>query len=132
MVNDPISDMLARIGNAIRSRHERTLVPASRLKMRMAEILKQEGYIADVRETDDSAGHKALELVLKYGRDRKCAIDGLKRVSKPGRRVYVRHDRIPSVFSGLGISILSTSSGLMTDGEARRRKVGGEILCEVW
>jgi small subunit ribosomal protein S8 len=132
MVNDPISDMLARIGNAIRSRHERTLVPASRLKMRMAEILKQEGYIADVRETDDSGGHKALELVLKYGRDRKCAIDGLKRVSKPGRRVYVRHDRIPSVFSGLGISILSTSSGLMTDGEARRRKVGGEILCEVW
>ena len=79
MANDPISDMLARIGNAIRARHERTLVPASRLKMRMAEILKQEGYISDVRETDDSGGHKSLELVLKYGRDRKCAIDGLRR-----------------------------------------------------
>jgi small subunit ribosomal protein S8 len=133
MVNDPISDMLARIRNALGARHERTLVPASRLKLRVAEILKQEGYIADVRETEDKSGHRAIEIVLKYGgRDRKAAIDGLKRVSRPGRRVYVGHDGIPHVYSGLGISILSTSSGLMTDGEARRRKVGGEILCEVW
>jgi small subunit ribosomal protein S8 len=133
MVNDPISDMLARIRNALGARHERTLVPASRLKLRVAEILKQEGYIADVRETEDKSGHRAIEIVLKYGgRDRKAAIDGLKRISRPGRRVYVGHDGIPHVYSGLGISILSTSSGLMTDGEARRRKVGGEILCEVW
>jgi small subunit ribosomal protein S8 len=132
MVNDPISDFLARIRNAVRARHVRTLVPMSRLKMRLAEILKQEGYIADVREAEDQGGHRSLELVFKYGRDKKSAIDGLRRVSKPGRRVYVGHDKIPRVFSGLGISILSTSSGVMSDTEARRRKVGGEILCEVW
>lgn len=133
MANDPISDMLARIRNAIGARHERTIVPASRLKMRVAEILKQEGYVADVRETEtDDNGHSRFEIVLKYGRGAKSAIDGLRRISKPGRRVYVRHDRIPYVVSGLGVSILSTSSGVMTDGEARRRRVGGEILCEVW
>ena len=132
MVTDPIADFLARIGNAQRARHERTTIPASRLKLRLAEILKQEGYISDVREVEDARGHKAIELVLKYGRDRKAAIDGLRRVSRPGRRVYVRHSDIPHVFSGLGISILSTSGGVMTDGEARRRRVGGELLCEVW
>jgi small subunit ribosomal protein S8 len=132
MVTDPIADFLARIKNAQRARHERTTIPASRMKMRLAEILKQEGYISDVREVEDARGHKALELVLKYGRDRKAAIDGIKRVSRPGRRVYVGHGDIPHVYSGLGISILSTSSGLMTDGEARRRRVGGELLCEVW
>jgi len=132
MVNDPISDMLTRIRNAMRARHDRTHVPASRLKLRVAEILKQEGYIADVRESADVPHKRTLTIVLKYGRDRKCAIDGIRRVSRPGRRVYVGHDKIPHVFSGLGVSILSTSRGLMTDGEARRRKVGGEILCEVW
>lgn len=132
MVTDPIADFLARIANAQRARHERTTMPMSRLKLRIAEILKQEGYISDVREVDDARGHKALELVLKYGRDRKAAIDGTRRVSRPGRRVYVGHGDIPHVFSGLGISILSTSSGVMTDGEARRRRVGGELLCEVW
>jgi small subunit ribosomal protein S8 len=132
MVNDPIADMLARIRNASRARHDRTVMPASRLKMRVAEILKNEGFIADVREAQDGRGHKALEIVLKYDRDKRGAIDGIRRVSKPGRRVYVAHDKIPSVFSGLGIAILSTSSGVMTDGEARRRKVGGELLCEVW
>ena len=132
MANDPISDMLARIRNAIGAGHERTTVPTSRLKMRVAEILKQEGYVADVRDTESDDGPKKFEIVLKYGRGQKSAIDGLRRVSKPGRRVYVRHDRIPYVVSGLGVSILSTSSGVMTDGEARRRRVGGEILCEVW
>jgi small subunit ribosomal protein S8 len=131
MVSDPIADMLARIRNAILARHDRTLVPASRLKKRVAEILKNEGYIDDVRE-DAANGQQKLEITLKYGRDRRSAIDGLRRVSRPGRRIYVQHDRIPHVYSGLGISILSTSSGVMTDGEARRRKVGGEILCEVW
>ena len=132
MVNDPIADMLTRIRNALVARHERTKVPRSRLKLRVAEILKQEGYVADVREDTDGTGHKNIEIVLKYGRDRRAAIDGIRRVSKPGRRVYVRHDDIPYVLSGLGIAILSTSSGIMTDGEARRRKVGGELLCEVW
>ncbi len=131
MVNDPIADMLSHIRNAIGARHVRTAMPASRLKRRLAEILKHEGYIADFRE--EGSGHRRkLTVVLKYGRDRKSAIDGMRRVSRPGRRVYVGHDKIPHVVAGLGVSILSTSSGLMTDLEARRRRVGGEILCEVW
>jgi len=132
MVSDPVSDMLARLRNAISARHDRTVVPASRLKLRVAEILKSEGYVSDVREVQGDRGHGAIEIVLKYGNDRKCAIDGLRRVSKPGRRVYVGHDKIPHVIAGMGISILSTSSGVMTDEQARRSRVGGEILCEVW
>ena len=131
-MTDPISDMLTRIRNAIRARHDRTKMPASRLKMRVAEILKQEGYVSDVRESENDKGRKDLEIVLKYGRDNAAAIDGIQRVSRPGRRVYVGHDKIPHVYAGMGIAILSTSSGVMTDGEARRRRVGGEILCEVW
>ncbi|MGK4001302.1 30S ribosomal protein S8 [Sorangium sp. So ce1036] len=131
MMTDPIADMLTRIRNAALARHDRTEVPASRIKAAVAEILKSEGFIADVRETEGE-GPKKLTIVLKYGRDRRSAIDGVRRVSRPGRRVYVRHDRIPRVFSGLGISILSTSRGLMSDRDARRLKVGGELLCEVW
>ena len=131
MRSDPIADMLSRIRNAIRARHDRTLVPSSRLKRRMAEILKDEGYISDVSESENS-GHRKLTIVLKYGRDRKCAFKGLRRVSKPGRRVYVGHDDIPRVLSGLGVAILSTPQGLMTDSDARKNKVGGELLCEVW
>lgn len=131
MMTDPIADMLTRIRNAALARHDRTEVPASRMKAAVAEILKSEGFIADVRETEGD-GPKKLTIVLKYGRDRQSAIDGVRRVSRPGRRVYVRHDRIPRVFSGLGISILSTSRGLMSDRDARRLKVGGELLCEVW
>lgn len=129
MMTDPVSDMLTRIRNAALARHERTLVPASKLKRNIAEILKAEGYIADVRDEGDE---RTLTIVLKYGRDRASAIDGIRRVSRPGRRVYVSHDRIPRVLSGLGISILSTSRGVMSDREARRQKVGGELLCEVW
>ncbi|MEM9691789.1 MAG: 30S ribosomal protein S8 [Myxococcota bacterium] len=132
MVGDPIADMLARIRNALGARHDRTHVPLSRVKRRVAEILKDEGFISDVREVTNDRGHNNLEIVLKYTRDRKAAIDGIRRISRPGRRVYVGHDKIPHVYSGLGISILSTSSGVMTDMEARRRRVGGEILCEVW
>lgn len=131
MMTDPIADMLTRIRNAALARHDRTEVPASRLKAAVAEILKLEGFIADVRPSEGD-GPKRLTIVLKYGRDRQSAIDGVRRVSRPGRRVYVPHDRIPRVFSGLGISILSTSRGLMSDREARRQKVGGELLCEVW
>lgn len=129
MMTDPVSDMLTRIRNAALARHERTLVPASKLKRNIAEILKNEGYIADVRAEGDD---RTLTIVLKYGRDRTSVIDGIRRISRPGRRVYVSHDRIPRVLSGLGISILSTSRGVMSDREARRQKLGGELLCEVW
>ena len=104
---------------------------SSYLAEAVAQILKSEGFIADVRPSEGD-GPKKLTIVLKYGRDRQSAIDGVRRVSRPGRRVYVRHDRIPRVYSGLGISILSTSHGLMSDREARRQKLGGELLCEVW
>lgn len=129
MMTDPVSDMLTRIRNAALARHERTLVPASKLKRSIAQILKSEGYIADVRDEGDE---RTITIVLKYGRDRTSVIDGIRRISRPGRRVYVSHDSIPRVLSGLGISILSTSRGVMSDREARRQKVGGELLCEVW
>jgi small subunit ribosomal protein S8 len=131
MMTDPIADMLTRIRNAGLARHDRTEVPASRLKEAVALILKSEGFIADVRPSEGE-GPKKLTIVLKYGRDRQSAIDGVRRISRPGRRVYVPHDRIPRVLSGLGISILSTSRGLMSDREARRQRIGGELICEVW
>lgn len=130
-MTDPIADLLTRIRNAGLARHDRAEMPASRLKANVAKILKDEGYIADVRESDNE-GKKTLTIVLKYGRDRASAIDGVRRVSRPGRRVYVRHDRISSPFLGLGISILSTSRGVMSDRDARRLRLGGELLCEVW
>jgi small subunit ribosomal protein S8 len=132
MVTDPISDMLARIRNAAQAHHESTRIPASKMKAAIGAILKQEGYIADFRLEGDSAPEKSLVVALKYGNDRHAAFRGMRRVSRPGRRVYAPHDRIPRVLSGLGISIISTSGGLMTDKEARKRRVGGEILCEVW
>src|SRR5690242_11593260 len=132
MTSDPISDMLSRIRNAALARHDRTEIPASKLKAAVAKILKDEGYIADCRPSEGEGSEKKLTIVLKYGRDRQSAIDGVKRVSRPGRRVYVRHDRIPRVLSGLGISILSTSHGLVSDRDARRLKLGGELICEVW
>jgi small subunit ribosomal protein S8 len=131
MVSDPIADMLTRIRNAAMARHDRTELPASNLKLAVAKILKDEGYIADVQASGEGAQRK-ITIVLKYGRDRQSAIDGIRRVSRPGRRVYVQHDRIPRVLSGLGISILSTSRGLVSDRDARRLKLGGELLCEVW
>src|SRR5262245_30291251 len=124
MMTDPIADLLSRIRNAALARHDRTEVPASKLKAAVADILKSEGFSADVRQPEGDTGPKKLTIVLKYGRDRASAIDGMRRVSRPGRRVYVRHDRIPRVYSGLGISILSTSRGLMSDREARKQKVG--------
>jgi small subunit ribosomal protein S8 len=129
MMTDPVADMLTRIRNAAMARHERTHIPASQLKKHIAEILKLEGFIADARIEDDP---RVLTIVLKYDRNRSSAIDGIKRVSRPGRRVYVRHDHIPRVLSGMGVSILSTSRGVMSDREARRQKIGGELLCEVW
>ena len=108
-------------------------MPASKIKKAIAELLKQEGYISHVSEDDVGvAKHPRITITLKYGKDRTSAFQGLRRVSKPGRRVYVRHDQIPRVLSGLGISILSTSQGVLSDKDARARKVGGELLCEVW
>jgi small subunit ribosomal protein S8 len=130
MVTDPISDLLARLRNAALARHERTEMPSSRLRLAIAKLLKEEGYVDDVRETEGPK--KTLTVVLRYGRDRASAIDGVRRVSRPGRRVYVRHDQIPRVRNGYGIAILSTSRGVMTDRQARKASVGGELLCEVW
>jgi small subunit ribosomal protein S8 len=131
MMTDPIADMLTRIRNASMARHERAEMPHSRLKEHVAGVLKAEGYLDDVRVSEGEEP-KTLTVVLRYGRDRASAIDGIRRVSTPGRRVYVRHDRIDRVCSGMGVSILSTSRGVMTDREARRQRVGGELLCEVW
>ncbi len=131
MLTDPISDMLARIRNGALARHDRVEMPHSNLKQHIAEVLKGEGFVDDVR-TSDGEGPKLLTVILRYGRQRESAIDGVRRVSTPGRRVYVRHDRIPRVLSGMGVSILSTSRGVMTDKEARKQRIGGELLCEVW
>src|SRR5689334_7885619 len=133
MNTDPISDMLARIRNAAMARHDVTRMPASKIKRNILDLLKVEGYVADVRqEALGPKGFPTLFVTLKYGPGRTSAFQGIKRVSRPGRRVYVSHDDIPRVLSGLGISILSTSQGIMTDREARKRKIGGELLCEVW
>jgi small subunit ribosomal protein S8 len=133
MMTDPVADMLTRIRNAAMARQDRTEMPHSNLKEHLAGALKGAGYVTDVRvSTPESGIGKTLTVVLRYGRDRESAIDGVRRVSTPGRRVYVRHDLIPRVRSGMGISILSTSRGVMTDAEARKQRVGGELLCEVW
>jgi small subunit ribosomal protein S8 len=135
MMTDPVADMLTRIRNAALARHDRAEMPHSRLKEHIAHVLKGEGFIDDVRVNEEAEGYtgpKKLTLVLRYGRDKSSAIDGVRRVSTPGRRVYVRFDRIPRVCSGMGVSILSTSQGVMTDKDARKHRVGGELLCEIW
>ena len=134
MMTDPISDMLSRIRNGALARHDRVEMPHSKVKHALALVLKSEGFIDDVRESEgDGPGHvRTLTLVLRYDREKESAIDGVRRVSAPGRRVYVRFDRIPRVRSGMGISILSTSRGVMADRTAREQRVGGELLCEVW
>jgi small subunit ribosomal protein S8 len=129
MVNDPIADMLTRLRNAALARLERTEVPFSRLKVNVTEILKQEGFVSDYRVEEDE---RRIIVFLKYSRNRASAFAGLRRASRPGRRHYVGHQEIPKVRNGLGIAILSTSHGVMTDRAARAAKVGGEILCEVW
>ena len=131
MMTDPIADMLTRIRNAYMVKRDRVDIPASRLKMEIAAVLKREGYIADfVRYEDGKQG--ILRIYLKYGPRGEKVITGLKRISKPGRRVYARADEIPRVRSGLGIAILSTSKGVLSDRECRKRRVGGEVLCAVW
>lgn len=132
MLTDPISDMLTRIRNATLARHERVSIPASKLKRSVANILVGEGYISSVADDVDDRGHDRIVLTLKYDRERQPAIEGIRRVSRPGRRVYVGSDKIGKIRNGLGISVLSTSRGVMSDRQARTAGVGGELLCEVW
>jgi small subunit ribosomal protein S8 len=128
---DPVADLLTRIRNAINARQQKLDVPASKLKMEIARILKEEGYLANYKATEEN-GRKLLRLYIKYGSNNDAAITNLARVSRPGCRVYVGHNEIPRVLGGLGISILTTPKGVMTGRQARKSGVGGEILCEVW
>lgn len=130
-LTDPIADMLTRIRNASAARHESVSVPASKLKASIAAILKQEGFIRDFEMVQDGP-QGTLKIALRYGDKREPFVTGLKRVSKPGLRVYVQKAEIPRVFGGMGIAILSTPQGVMTGKEAFLKRVGGEVLCYVW
>jgi small subunit ribosomal protein S8 len=133
-MTDPIADMLTRIRNAVGSRHPRVELPASKLKVEIAKILQDEGFIAGFKMVDDSTGQSggAIRLFLKYGPGGERVISGLERVSRPGRRVYAGRDDVPPVLGGLGVNILTTSRGVMTGRAAAKAGVGGEILCNVW
>ncbi len=131
MVTDPIADMLTRIRNATAVGHERVTMPSSKMKVRLAQILVDEGFI-DRFEVLGDGHHKELQIVLRYGDKRRPAIEGLRRVSRPGHRIYRGSKELPRVKGGLGVAVVSTSQGLMPDREARRRRLGGEIICEVW
>ncbi len=130
-MTDPVADFLTRLRNASKAHHESLSVPYSKLKGTIADILKAEGYISDYKVEDGSIG-KQLNVTLKYSDERKSSIAGIKRVSKPGLRVYAKSDELPKVLGGLGIAILSTSSGLLTDRQAAKKGVGGEVLAYVW
>ena len=131
MLTDPIADMLARIRNANKALQDAVTMPTSRAKVEIARLLKEEGYIRDYHvEKGESFDNLVVEL--KYGRNRERVISGLKRVSKPGRRIYARKDRLPRVLGGMGVAILSTSSGVMTSRSAEQQGVGGEVICFVW
>ena len=131
MLTDPIADMLTRIRNANKAMHDRADMPTSRLKEQIARILKEEGYIRDFKVVEGES-FNTLVVELKYGKSRERVITGIKRVSKPGRRVYVSVGSLPTVYNGLGISILSTPKGVMSDADARTHNVGGEVLCTVF
>ena len=131
MLTDPIADMLARIRNANKALHETTTLPASNLKIEIARLLKDEGYIRDFR-VDPGDSFDTLVIELKYGRNRERAITDLRRVSKPGRRVYADKNHLPRVLGGLGTAVVSTSSGVITGRRAEELGVGGEVICYVW
>ena len=130
-MTDPIADMLTRIRNANMVRHEKLEVPASNLKKEIAEILKREGFVRDVEYVEDNK-QGIIRIFLKYGKDNERVITGLKRISKPGLRVYAKTNEVPKVLNGLGIALVSTSNGVLTDKEARAKQVGGEILAYIW
>jgi small subunit ribosomal protein S8 len=123
--------MLTRVRNAINARHQKVDIPASKLKLEIARILKEEGYISNFKATEEES-HKVLRIYLKYGNNNEAAISNVQRVSRPGCRVYVRRTEIPRVLGGLGINILTTPKGVMTGRNARKEGLGGELLCEVW
>lgn len=132
-MTDPIADMLTRIRNANVAMHDEVRMPSSKQKEALADILKREGYIEDFGVADDAGRPgRVLTLTMKYSPERQRTISGLRRISKPGLRVYTKADTVPRVLGGLGVAVLSTSKGLMTDREARRQRVGGEVLCYVW
>ena len=131
MVTDPIADMLTRIRNANQMRYKEVEIPASKIKLEIAKILKREGFIEDYKVKKNNV-QDIIVLYLKYGEKKERVITGLKRISKPGLRVYAKAEEIPSVLSGLGIAIISTSKGMMTDKEARKSSLGGEVLAYIW
>jgi small subunit ribosomal protein S8 len=131
MMTDPVGDMLTRIRNAGRVKHDETSCPSSKLKVAIAKVLSDEGFIGEFRAAEESK-KATLHLALRYSEDGAHIIDGIRRVSSPGRRVYVGAGEIPKVRNGLGMSVLSTSKGVMCDREARAQKLGGEVICEVW
>jgi len=131
MLTDPIADMLARIRNANKALHDTVEMPASRAKVEIARLLKEEGYVRDYR-IEEGESFKRLVIELKYGRNRERIITDLKRISKPGRRIYARKDRLPRVLGGMGTAILSTSNGVMTSRTAEQKGIGGEVICFVW
>ena len=130
-MSDPLADMLTRIRNASSARHSKVDIPASKIKVNLARILKSEGYIKNYKLLKDQR-HGILRIYVKYDEANQGVITGLERVSKPGRRVYVKKRDIPFVLNGMGISVLSTSKGILTDREARKENVGGELLCNIW
>ena len=129
-LTDPVADMLTRIRNAINARHQKVDIPASNLKVEIARILKEEGYISNFKATEED-GHKVVRVYLKYGNNNEAAISKVERVSRPGLRIYKGREDIPQVMNGLGVAIVSTSRGVMTDRRARETGVGGEVLCIV-
>ena len=131
LCNDPIADMLTRIRNALIARHETVTIPASNMKKSIAQILLDEGYVKSVDYIDDGLQGQ-IKIVLKYAQGKESVIKGLKRISKPGLRVYAKNEEIPKVLGGLGIAIISTSKGVMADKEARKAGVGGEVLAYIW
>jgi small subunit ribosomal protein S8 len=133
MLTDPVADMLTRIRNANKALHDRAEMPSSKLKEQIARILKEEGYVRDYRvEEKEGLPYKVLVVELKYGRGRERVLTGLKRISKPGRRIYAGKDRLPRVLGGMGTAILSTSRGVITSRTAQREGIGGEVICFVW
>ncbi len=130
-MTDPIADMLTRVRNANRAYHEAVDVPASKIKEEVARILKEEGYIKDYQIVQEN-GFNVIRIKMSYGTDRERSLTGIKRISKPGLRIYAKKDEIPRVLGGLGIAVISTSKGLMTGREAKRAGLGGEVLCYVW
>jgi small subunit ribosomal protein S8 len=131
MYSDPIADFLTRIRNASRAEHEKVDIPSSKLKLRMAELLKDEGFIKNFRVIEDNK-QGTLRVYLKYGASNEKIISGIVRVSRPGRRIYVTKDKIPTILGGMGVAILSTSHGVMTDRQVRKQHLGGEVLAYVW